>query len=113
VPDATGHLHCGAMCVMANGTCTTTADCCTGLQCVVPPGTLQGTCTIPTNPNPTPDGGTPPDLLGAPACALYGQACATTTPCCANEGMCLRPYANGSTACTAGDTDCTCYNPLM
>lgn len=113
VPDATGHLHCGAMCVMANGTCTTTADCCTGLQCVVPPGSLQGTCTTPTNPNPTPDGGAPPDLLGAPACALYGQACSTTTPCCANEGSCLRPYANGSTACTAGDTDCTCYNPLM
>jgi len=124
LPDAMGHLHCGSMCVAQGGVCTTTSDCCTGLQCTVPPGSLQGTCTIPNAPT---DGSAPPDLAGVDLagqpppdlstpplmCALYGQTCSTTVSCCANSGMCLRPYLAGSVPCAAGNTDCTCYTPLM
>ena len=111
------------------GTCTTTADCCTGYQCIVPPGSLQGTCTLP-QPPPGSDMAQPPvdlagvDLAGAdlstppdmaqppPVCALYGQSCSTTTPCCANQGDCLSP-SPASAACTAGETDCTCYSKIF
>jgi hypothetical protein len=90
---------------------------------VVPPGSLQGTCGNPVNN--TPDMAQPIDLAGVdltgvpppdmamPACALYGQSCSTTVGCCANNGSCLSPYASGSKPCAAGETDCTCYTPIM
>jgi hypothetical protein len=133
VPDANGHLICAnTTCVPAGGVCTTTSDCCTGLPCIVPTGSLQGTCGIP-NVTP-PDMGTPMDLTGAPVpdltgaplpdlsgapppdmaapqCALYGQSCSTTVPCCGLT-TCLAPYPT-STPCAAGETDCTCYTPIM
>jgi hypothetical protein len=102
VPDSMGHLHCGSMCVPEGGICTTTSDCCAGFPCVVPPGQLQGTCTqiMP----PAPDGGT--------SCALTFQACSTTQPCCGTV-TCRGPFASGAKPCTAGETDCTCYDPVM
>jgi hypothetical protein len=130
LPDAMGHLKCGSMsCVPAGGTCTTTSDCCAGLPCSVPPGSLKGTCTTITT-TPPPDLGTAPadlagvDLAGVdlatppspdlsvPACSLYGQSCTSAGGCCVNNGTCLTPYPV-SAPCTAGDTSCTCYTPLM
>ena len=129
LPDAAGHLTCGAMsCVPAGGTCTTTSDCCTGIACVVPPGSLKGTCTPPSTPPPD-MGGSPVDLAGVdltgadlaqppspdlagPACSLYGQSCTAAGGCCGGNGTCLTPYP-ASTPCTAGDTTCTCYDKIF
>jgi hypothetical protein len=137
IPDSNGVLKCleppdgGPACVPQGQTCTTTADCCTGFQCVVPPGSLSGTCTQPPPPPNADMAQPPPDLAGVdlfgvdlaqtprdmaqppPMCALYGQSCSTTVGCCAGEGSCLTPFASGSNPCPAGETDCTCYTPLM
>jgi hypothetical protein len=135
VPDAAGHLKCGAApCVPQGGVCTTTADCCAGMPCIVPPGALAGVCGAPPPPPPSDampktDGPKPPDLgplpdgykvpdkaippdQKLPTCALYGQSCSATVPCCPNQGDCRRPYPT-ATLCTAGATDCTCYNPII
>ena len=135
VPDAAGHLKCGAApCVPQGGVCTTTADCCAGMPCIVPPGSLAGICGPPPPPPPgdgplKTDGPKPPDLgplpdgykvpdkaippdQKLPTCALYGQGCSTTMPCCPNQGDCRRPYPT-ATLCTAGATDCTCFNPII
>jgi hypothetical protein len=74
--------------VPEGGNCSTTADCCAGLPCVVPTGSTQGICGY-TEP-PPPDAGTP--------CAEYGQACVTAADCC-NDVPCT-PAANGGTFCT-------------
>src|SRR5207249_4011469 len=119
-----GALHCGAMCVPDVGKCTTNGDCCTGLLCVVPPGSLQGTCTQPVVQQP--DMGavdlagvdlagvdlagadlSAPDLA-APTCAQYGQTCSATVSCC-NAVSCLTPLTSGAQPCGPTDTTCTCY----
>jgi hypothetical protein len=140
VPDSTGTLKClsppdggtfpdggctppGAppCCVAVNGNCTTNSDCCNGLLCLTPPGTLGGTCI-----NPTPDLGTPPDLANvdlagvdlatpppppgdmAMCTATYGQSCtATGQPCCAGGIPCIEP-ATGA-ACAGGSSTCICF----
>ncbi len=56
---------CGATTCQGEGdACTTDGDCCVGLTCIIPAGSLSGTCTT---------GG---------GCALVGQACSTANPCC-------------------------------
>jgi hypothetical protein len=118
IPDSAGHLKCNLACIPQSGICTTTADCCTGLPCVVPPGALAGTCTPPLNPPPVggdggvKDVGPAKDASTTPTCALYGQACSTTLACCQNNGSCRSPYPNAA-VCVAGETDCTCFNPLF
>jgi hypothetical protein len=75
---------CGATaCVPSNGACTSNADCCAGITCVIPTGAQAGTCA-PLPPPPANDGGTsggPPDGGGL-GCASLGQSCATLG-CCA------------------------------
>ncbi len=94
---------CLAACVNLDGTCTTHADCCTGLPCVIPTGTTKGICggTILADGGVgdsgtvgTPDSGTKPDggtTVPPGTCALYGQACTTANPCC-DPGV---PCTNG------------------
>jgi hypothetical protein len=61
-PD-TGFV-CGSTCVPQGGSCTTAADCCSGLPCNIPAGQSTGTC-------------------GAPqGCADYGQTCTQSSDCC-------------------------------
>lgn len=93
VPDATGALHCGATaCQQAGNSCTSTADCCNGSTCNFPPGSTQGTCGTVTT-----------------TCAQYGQACSTTNACC--DGTPCNGPSNA--ACTAGETDCTCFQIIF
>jgi hypothetical protein len=79
--------------VNTSGECTTHADCCTGLPCVIPTGQTKGICGGTLTPDggvtpgdggavPGDGGGASPD--GAPICALYGQSCGPSTPCCDN-----------------------------
>ena len=109
LPDpATGRLTCGSGCVPLGGSCTTNGDCCTGMPCDVAPGSLAGTCTVPTPPTPPPDGGlvdagTP--IETPPLCAYYGQTCSTTVPCCGGTSCVNRSFAD----CTSTDTDCVCW----
>jgi hypothetical protein len=97
---------CGGECVGSGGMCTTTADCCPGLPCTIPPGSTRGVCGRP----PTGDGGgptgdaTPPPGSDAdipdvpsdgskPPCAEYGQVCTSNGDCCNGvpcfEGRCI------------------------
>ncbi len=86
---------CGPSCVDTGGACTTTSDCCSGLPCVLPPGSTQGMCGGGTNPDggTTPDGGGMPD--GGGGCSLFGQQCSSTADCCnfvpCTEGRCVFP----------------------
>jgi hypothetical protein len=53
--DGGSPLVCGASCVPKFGGCTTNADCCPGIACVLPPGSITGSCgAVPPPPN---DGG--------------------------------------------------------
>jgi hypothetical protein len=93
---------CGGKCVDSGGTCSTSADCCPGLPCTVPPGSTRGTCGQP----PTVDAGTPdatpPADVGIvdvapdgpkPPCAEYGQVCTSNSDCCngvpCTDGRCV------------------------
>lgn len=85
---------CGADdCIPKDGACTTDADCCFALPCVIPPGKDHGVCgygvIIPPADGGVPDGSTPdggkPD--GGTTCAYYGQQCETSEDCC-NEVPC-------------------------
>jgi hypothetical protein len=103
LPDpATGHLTCGSACVPVGGLCTTNADCCAGMVCEVAPGSLAGTCTIPTPPTTPPDAGA---VDAPPICAYYGQFCSPDIPCC-NDIACVN---STFAVCTAADTDCVCW----
>jgi hypothetical protein len=101
---------CQATCVNLDGTCTTHADCCTGLPCVFPTGSTKGLCGGTILPDggvgPKPDAGTPPPTDGGSTgsdggpsdgggiivgCALYGQTCAVNANCC--DGV---PCTNGT-----------------
>jgi hypothetical protein len=105
-PDAGASVPvfvCGGICVAAGGTCTTGADCCPGLPCVMTPGSTRGVCggqppmgdggivTPPPDapPPPPPDAGTD----APPPCAGYGQICTVTGDCCdgvpCTGGRCL------------------------
>jgi hypothetical protein len=68
---------CGDSCQMSGATCTTDADCCSGLPCVLEPGASEGVC------------GTTPG-----SCSAYGQACDATHTCCndvpCNNGYCVQ-----------------------
>jgi hypothetical protein len=91
------------------------------MLCEVTPGSLAGTCIIPTLPpvvvpdggaiepdagGPEPDAGGP-DTGVPPVCAYFGQACSVTTSCCG--GM---PCVNDSLVdCTAADLSCICFSP--
>jgi hypothetical protein len=108
VPDSTGTLRClnrpsdgGIACVPAEGACTATGDCCTGMICNVAPGAPNGTCGPPAS---SPDGGT-----DGPVCALYGQACNAGVTCC-NGVQCT--YSPDNSACN-GRSGCTCYTPVI
>lgn len=70
-PAGTPPFICGAACVPQTGACTTSADCCSGLPCIIQPGASKGTCGSPISPR---DGGA--------ACSLYGQACSAAGDCC-------------------------------
>lgn len=95
---------CGATCVPSGGTCTSNADCCSGLPCKAPPGSTQGVCGSTELPDGgvggsggtggtggSPSGGTG----GTPTCSLYGQSCTTSANCCNNvpctAGHCVYP----------------------
>jgi hypothetical protein len=104
-------LVCGPVCVGNGGACTTGADCCPGLPCIMPPGSTRGTCGQPPTgdagpPPPPPDGGggydgsVPPDagVPDAPSdgprpCTMYGQLCTSNNECCdgvpCTNGRCL------------------------
>jgi hypothetical protein len=69
------------------GTCTSHADCCTGLPCVIPTGAAVGTCGSPPTGvdagGGTDGGGADGGDGGAPpTCALYGQTCTKSADCC-------------------------------
>jgi hypothetical protein len=89
---------CGSSCVPAGGMCTTDADCCAGIPCVLPPGSSQGVCGwIPPDADAGVDGGPLPDAdtPDGPDCALYGQECTTAADCCneipCTNGRCIIP----------------------
>ena len=76
----------------------TTADCCVGLMCEIPPGASAGTCQPPKQPPPpeggVPEGGIPEGGVDAPPpCAEYGQICTQDSDCCngvpCNGGRCI------------------------
>jgi hypothetical protein len=67
---------CGAACQMTGSTCTTNTDCCSGLPCVIPAGSTQGTCG------------------NNQGCADYGQACDANNLCC-NDLPCSNGICQG------------------
>lgn len=81
-----------AKCVPSAGACTTTADCCSGLPCVIAPGATSGVCGSSTGGTPPPGGSTPPPATN---CAAYGQQCTAAGDCCNNvpctNGYCVVP----------------------
>jgi hypothetical protein len=92
VTDGGAPLRCGASCVPRAGGCTTTADCCTGLPCVISGGSTSGSCG---GGGIGADGGTTPSTdAGTTTCAQYGQTCAVAN-CCngvpCSGGRCLYP----------------------
>src|SRR5258708_11220411 len=111
-----GVLRCGSMCQPVGQVCTANSDCCLGLLCIIPKGSLTGTCgnqnTLPDGgvpPPPPPDGGYPdgfvpptPDMAVRPQ---LGQKCTTTTPCC-NQLNCTPPGRIRN--CAVGGMDCSC-----
>jgi hypothetical protein len=106
---------CGESCVPVDGTCTTSADCCSGSRCMIAPGSTSGTCgsdTPPPGTGGTGGGGTggggaggtggtggtggssgQGGTGGTPQCAEYGQACTVSGDCCnqvpCTGGFCL------------------------
>jgi hypothetical protein len=96
---------CLGACVNQDGKCTTHADCCSGLPCVIATGETEGICGgsflpdggVGTGGN---DAGTPPADGGTsgdagtvpPSCALYGQTCTSNGDCCdgvpCSSGVC-------------------------
>jgi hypothetical protein len=54
---------CGGICIGNGGACTTSADCCPGLPCTIPPGSTRGICGTPPPPGDggRPDASFPPD----------------------------------------------------
>ena len=68
--SATGYrttLRCGVEeCVMQGNECTIDGDCCSGLSCVRPPGSVIGMCGEPVE------------------CTKYGQICQDSSECCNN-----------------------------
>ena len=92
-PTAARPFVCDATCVPRAGSCTTTADCCVGLPCVIPSGSTSGSCG---GGGTTSDGGTTPSTdAGTTTCAQYGQTCSGAGSCCngvpCNGGRCLYP----------------------
>jgi hypothetical protein len=99
---------CNGVCVQQGSACTTTADCCPGLPCVIEPGKTTGTCGGSSDGGTSGDGGTTSDG-GATSdsgstsdggdsgtCSAYGQLCGSGYPgCCAPnvciDGRCLQP----------------------
>jgi hypothetical protein len=64
--------------------CTSNADCCPGIPCVIQPGQTSGLCGGPSDGGTPTDGGTTtPDGGDAGACTLYGQICTMSSECCA------------------------------
>jgi hypothetical protein len=98
VPGSNGALSCYPyQCVPSCGSCTNSADCCPGANC------LNGRCDPCGGGVPPADGGSglPPDG-GAPplpdgGCAAYGQLCTTGADCChgvpCSGGRCEYPIA--------------------
>jgi hypothetical protein len=60
---------CAAACVPQSGKCTTTADCCAGLPCLIAAGSTVGSCGA---------------TIG---CSSFGQGCQANNQCC-NSGIC-------------------------
>ena len=110
--DAGAAFVCGGACVQTGDSCTTTADCCAGGECLLPAGSSRGICGSRTPPRPTVDaglvdggrptvdaglveagdGGPSPaldgGLVGIP-CAEVGQLCGGLTTCCDPGMRCL------------------------
>ena len=83
--------RCEATCVPQSGPCTTTADCCSGITCTIPPGGLNGICggTLLSDggvSDAAADTGTGSDgggnLPDGGTCSLYGQTCTSGANCC-------------------------------
>jgi len=80
VPNPQGDppFVCAGECVDSGGTCTNNADCCSGIPCLLSPGSTMGTCAA----------GPPGD-----DCAEYGQGCDDASDCCngipCNGGFCV------------------------
>ncbi len=94
VTDGGAPFVCDATCVPKAGACSTTADCCTGLPCVILGGSSSGTCG--GGGTTGGDGGTaPPTDAGTTTCAQYGQICSGAGSCCngvpCNGGRCIFP----------------------
>jgi hypothetical protein len=98
--DAGSPFVCGALCVPKAGGCTTTADCCSGIACVIPSGGSKGTCGGGGNPDGgTGDGGSGGDggstTDGGGTCSQIGQLCSTAADCCngvpCTDGRCVFP----------------------
>jgi hypothetical protein len=104
--DGGAPFVCGATCEPTCAGCTTTADCCQGLACVLPPGSSSGTCGTsactpdggvidsgtPNDGGTSNDGGTGNDGASTDSgvCSLYGQLCSVAADCC--DGL---PCTNG------------------
>lgn len=73
-PEGDPSFVCGGACVEDGGGCTTTSDCCSGLNCNIATGSTSGTC------------GTSEET-----CAEYGQECSESSDCCNDV-----PCTNGS-----------------
>jgi hypothetical protein len=82
---------CGSACVPKSGACATTADCCSGIPCVLPQGGSVGTCGGPGGS----DAGVDASADAPPPCALYGQSCTVSGDCCdgvpCDNGRCRYP----------------------
>jgi hypothetical protein len=120
---------CVRYCQQQSQACTVSADCCFGLSCNIQPGATAGTCQ--SAPAACADlnqscGGTVTCCEGltcntsgacvsAATCIDVSQHCAaggTGTAACCSGLSCETITSSGSqTACTAGDTSCTCEVP--
>jgi hypothetical protein len=74
VPNPDGGFVCGGACVVDGESCSTTADCCSGLVCEIPSGQSSGTCGSSSDDPPGNDD----------VCAEFGQACGPGIQCCNN-----------------------------
>jgi hypothetical protein len=88
VCDATGHCGTPVSCQPSGGNCGSTGDCCGGLVCNLPVGSVNGTCAVPDG------GGT---------CLGTGQICTVGGTGCCGGLTCVNPVSgavcNGTTGC--------------
>jgi hypothetical protein len=94
-PDGDPPFVCVGGCVPSDGTCTTSADCCAGIPCVVPSGQTAGVCDGQGDTSGAGGGGGGTGAGGEDVnCSEYGQSCSEDSDCCngipcSADGFCI------------------------